>query len=184
MAAAPAEPPPAPDVATTVPAPLTATGAAVATAAAGSRALPDLNIDLDDPTALMITPTVLSVPNGILRRFEDARRRAASHTALVLDALRAHAAELPDLVLQRRPGPRPGDLFPYRASPGGGSDERPGPLRIRPAAGELAIMDTLTDWVNAEVGHNRPGVRKVSRSEVVAVALDAYLPPAGHSRRR
>jgi hypothetical protein len=139
--------------------------------------LPDLDVDLDDPTALMVTPTVLSVPNTILRRFEAARRQGSSHTGLVLDALRAHAEQLPDLVLALRPGPRPGDLFPYRATPGAASTDRPGPLRIRPTAGELAIMDKLAAWVNGEISHNRPGVRKVSRSEVVAVALDAFLPP-------
>ena len=143
-----------------------------------ARRLPDLAVDLEDPTALMVTPTVLSVPNTVLRRFEDARRQAPSHTGLVLDALRANAERLPDLVLALRPGPRPGDLFPYRATPGATSTDRPGPLRIRPTAGELAIMDKLAAWVNGEISHNRPGVRKVSRSEVVAVALDAFLPPA------
>jgi hypothetical protein len=148
----------------------------------GGLPLPDLEVDLDDPTALMVTPTVLSVPNTILLRFEQARLKAPSHTALVLDALRAHATELPALVAALRPGPRPGDLFPYRATPGTTSSERPGPLRIRPTAGELAIMDRLTSWVNDEIRRGRAGVRKVSRSEVVAVALDAYL-PQGKTRR-
>ena len=125
---------------------------------------------------MMVTPTVLSIPASILKRFEAARPRVASHTALVLDALRAHAEQLPDLILALRPGPRPGDLFPYRATPGVGSGDRPGPLRIRPTAGELAIMDGLTAWANGEIRRRRPGGRKVSRSEVVAVALDAYLP--------
>jgi hypothetical protein len=146
------------------------------------RHLPDLEIDLDDPTALLVTPTVLSVPNAILRRFEQARVTAPSHTALVLDALRAHAAQLPDLVAALRPGPRPGDLFPYRATPGAGSSDRPGPLRIRPTAGELGIMDRLTAWVNDEIRRGRAGIRKVSRSEVVAVALDSYLPPLKKGR--
>lgn len=146
------------------------------------RQLPDLEIDLDDPTALLITPTVLSVPNTILRRFEQARMTAPSHTGLVLDALRAHAAQLPDLVKALRPGPRPGDLFPYRATPGAGGGDRPGPLRIRPTAGELGIMDRLTGWVNDEIRRGRAGVRKVSRSEVVAVALDSYLPPLRKGR--
>lgn len=148
------------------------------------RELPDLEVDLDDPTALLITPTVLSVPNKILARFERARPHAASHTALVLDALRAHAAQLPDLVAALRPGPRPGDLFPYRATPGAPSGDRPGPLRIRPTAGELAIMDGLTTWVNNQIRRGRAGVRKVSRSEVVSVALDAYLPQAKGGTRR
>ena len=140
------------------------------------RQLPSLEVDLNDPAAMMVTPTVLSIPGSILRRFEVARQREPSHTALVLDALRAHAADLPDLVLALRPGPRPGDLFPYRATPGARTEDKPGPLRIRPTAGELAIMDALTGWVNEEISRRRPGSRKVSRSETVAVALDAYLP--------
>jgi hypothetical protein len=140
--------------------------------------LPDRQADLADAASMMVTPTVLSVPAPVLRRFETARARAASHTALVLDALRAHASQLPDLVMALRPGPRPGDLFPYRATPGRARADKPGPLRIRPNAGELAIMDELTGWVNTEISRRRPGGRKVSRSEIVAVALDAYLPGA------
>ncbi|MDM4723480.1 hypothetical protein QTQ03_29315 [Micromonospora sp. WMMA1363] len=142
----------------------------------GGSPLPKLEVDLTDPAAMMVTPTVLSIPGEIMRRFEQARPQHASHTALVLNALRAHAEHLPDLVLERRPGPRPGDLFPYRAEPGSGAPLRPAPLRIRPTAGELAIMDALSGWVNNEIWHRRPGGRKVSRSEVVAVALDVYLP--------
>jgi hypothetical protein len=128
------------------------------------------------------SPTVLSIPAAIMDRFETARVKASSHTALVLDSLRAHAQALPDLVLERRPGPRPGDLFPYRAEPGAAAQARPLPLRIRPTVGELEIMDALTIWVNAEIKRRRPGGRRVSRSEVVAVALDAFLPPAVRKR--
>jgi hypothetical protein len=49
--------------------------------------------------------------------------------------------------------------------------------------GELQIMDAITEWTNAEIRRLRPGGRKVSRSEVVAVALDAYL-PADSARKR
>jgi len=152
--------------------------AAVAVPKRAEQPLPRLDVDLTDAAAMMITPTVLSIPGVIMRRFEAARPRSASHTALVLNALRANAGQLPALVLARRPGPRPGDLFPYRAEPGEGTSTRPAPLRIRPTVGELNIMDALTTWVNAEIGRQRPGGRRVSRSEVVAVALDAFLPPA------
>jgi hypothetical protein len=151
---------------------------------ARSSDLPALQIDPDDPTALVVTPTVLSVPDSILRRFEAARAQHPTHTALVLAALRAYAVQLPQLVLQHRGAPLPEDLFPYRAMPGErDSDDRPGPLRIRPVRGELAIMDGLVDWVNAKIRNNRMGVRKVTRSEVVAVALDTFLPPAKPTRR-
>jgi hypothetical protein len=143
--------------------------------------MPNLEIDPEDPTALVVTPTVLSVPGQIMDRFRDAvRHRASRHTELVLDALRACAPRLPDLVRKARPGPRPGDLFPFRsrkASPRG----RPEPLRIRPLTGELRIMDALAAWVDVEVNGKRISGRRVTRSEVVAAALDAYLPPPSQS---
>jgi hypothetical protein len=145
-------------------------------ASATTTGLPHLDVDVDDVTAMMVTPTVLSIPSSILRRFEEARKRSASHTALVLDALRGHVQDLPSLVVALRPGPRAGDLFPYRATPGAAQKDTPGPLRIRPTAGELAVMDAITTWVNTEIKKARPGSRRVTRSEVVAVALDAFLP--------
>jgi hypothetical protein len=149
-----------------------------AAVAVGETPLPSLDADLSDPALMMYAPTVLNIAGGIMRRFDVARQREASHTAVVLNALRGHARELPDLVLAARPGPRPGDLFPYRAVPGQAAHDRKEPLRIRPTAGELRIMDALTTWVTGEISRRRPGGPKVSRSEVVAAALDAYLPKA------
>lgn len=139
--------------------------------------MPNLEVDLEDPTALVVAPTTLSVPGLIMARFRRAVRHGA-YTEMVLDALRACAPRLPDLVRQARPGPSPGDLFPHRArkaSPRG----RPEPLRIRPLTGELRIMDAITQWADREVNGTRIGGRRVTRSEVVAVALDAYLPDGG-----
>lgn len=118
-----------------------------------------------------------------MERFEEARKTAATHTALVLDALRAHVDELPELVLAARPGPREGDLFPWRPSPAARSQDRPVPLRVRPTVGELRVIDALVEWVSAELARRRPGSRKANRSEVVTAALDTYLPnPAGERR--
>jgi hypothetical protein len=172
-----AEVPPAADAQVNAP-PARSGRRAAASASDGRRLRPNLNLNLADPTAMTMAPTVLSVPMSILQRFEAARTGAVSHTALLLDALRKHADELPDLVLARRPGPRPGDLFPYRAQPGENMSDRPGPLRIRPNAGELRIMDALTTWVNGEIRRLRPGGRKVTRSEIAAAALDKFLPAA------
>jgi hypothetical protein len=149
--------------------------------AGASRQLPSLDLDLSDPAAMQVTPTVLSIPTTVLERFEAARRHEPSHTALLLDALRAHAQRLPDLVRARRPQPPSGDLFPQRAAPGARPDDRPGPLRIRPTAGELAIMDALAAWIDAEVRRDQPGSRKVTRSEMAAAALDTHLPETGGS---
>src|SRR5690606_9870949 len=62
------------------------------------RRVPELHIDLGSPEAAQVTPTVLSIPTSILDRVRAARRLGPSYTALLLDALRTHAADLPDLV--------------------------------------------------------------------------------------
>jgi hypothetical protein len=113
-----------------------------------------------------------------MERFRTARREAPSHTALVLDAVRKNAAELPDLVRKRRPqGPGAGDLFPWRSEPGGAPAERKEHLRIRPLAGEWLVISQLAAWVSTELGDGGryPGDLDVTRSEVVEAALDAYL---------
>ena len=141
-------------------------------------ALPDLGVDIDDPGATVVSPTVLSIAGPIMRRFEKARTQAASHTSLVLDALRAHAQALPALVADSRPAAPKDDLFPWRSKPGAPRTSRPEPLRIRPTVGELQVIDGLVNWVNTELPHYGPGGAKASRSEVVAAALNAYLPDA------
>ncbi|ETZ38115.1 type III secretion system outer membrane O domain protein [Mycobacterium intracellulare MIN_052511_1280] len=175
--AADAHPAPGPSA----PAPAAAIAEPIPTSAKALSAaptLPNLNIDPADPTAHIVSPTVLSIPASIVRRFDRARADAPSHTALVLDALRAQVHDLPTLVLNRRPGPKPGDLFPFRDSPGRTTTDTPMPLRIRPTKGELNIMKQLTDWSSAQITQQRPGTRPTNRSEMVAAALDAFLPPA------
>jgi len=165
-------PPPSPDV-------IHAAPQAERVPSANGGALPQLEIDATDPTAHMVSPTVLSIPASIVKRFERARANAPSHTALVLDALRAHAQDLPTLILTRRPGLNPGDLFPFREAPGRTSTDTPLPVRIRPTKGELAVMKKLADWASARIAEMRPGARETNRSEMVAAALDAFLPAAG-----
>jgi hypothetical protein len=149
-----------------------------------SAELPKLDIDLTDPTAHLVSPTVLSIPASIVKRFESARAGAPSHTSLVLDALRAHVKELPTLILKRRPGGREGDLFPFRGTPGRTSTDTPLPVRIRPTKGELAVMKKLTEWASTRIAEQRPGTREISRSEMVAAALDAFLDPEPAVRKR
>lgn len=157
----------------------------VASSADGGSAvttdLPSLAFDVSDPAAFTVMATQLSAPASVVKRFDDYRQRVRdkTHTAVVLDALRKHAADLPQMVIDSRPGPRPGDLFPYRDAAAEFTRERPAPLRIRPNRGELAVIDLLTSWVAEQVQQRRPGGRKVTRSEVVAVALDSYLPGRG-----
>jgi hypothetical protein len=150
--------------------------AAAAALSAATVSLPALDVNLADPVAHMVSPTQLSIPASIVARFDHARANASSHTSLVIDALRAHADALPHLVLSRRPGPREGDLFPFRAVSAAAAAETPLPLRIRPTRGELDVMKKLVDWVNVCIAQQRPGSKPTNRSEMVAAALDAYLP--------
>lgn len=149
-----------------------------------SAELPKLDIDLTDPTAHLVSPTVLSIPASIVKRFEEARADAPSHTSLVLDALRAHVKELPTLILNRRPGGREGDLFPFRGTPGRTSTDTPLPVRIRPTKGELAVMKKLTEWASTRITQERPGTRETNRSEMVAAALDKFLPSPSSKKRK
>lgn len=142
-------------------------------AAAPERALPDLWVDTGSALARLPKPTTMNVPMSIMARFARLRRDADSHTGVVLDALRETVARLPELVAEARPQPRTGDLFPLRGS---GQRERRDPLRIRPTVAELAVIDRIVQWVAEEIDHRYPGSPRVTRSEVVATALDVYLP--------
>ncbi|WP_150255233.1 hypothetical protein [Nocardiopsis deserti] len=120
----------------------------------------------------MVRPTVVNVPMSVMRRFERARRDAPSHTAMVLDALRAHHVDLADLVRGLRPAPPPADdLFPLRATPGEREPEDKLPLRIRPLKGELEIIDRLCEQTAEALGEP-----EVTRSDLISAALDAHLP--------
>ncbi len=188
VAAAPAPkpiaaPPPPPPAAAPTPARTTITEAPPSPAPAAQSfkldSLPALEINEGDPSALIVSPTMLNMPASIMERFELARSKAPSHTAVVLDALRAHVLDLPNIILARRPGAKPGDLFPWRDAPGSGREEPSLPLRIRPTTGELAVMKALVDWSSTNLRALRAGTRATNRSEMVAAALDAYLPSPG-----
>lgn len=150
--------------------------------APATTALPRLDIDLTDPAVHVVSGTVLSVPASIMERFELARVTAPSHTAIVLDALRAHAEQLPTLILNRRPAGDPKDLFPGRPTPGAGKAQMFMQLRIRPTNGELRVMKLLADWSSQLIAQQRPGARATNRSEMVSAALDAYLPEIKRKR--
>jgi hypothetical protein len=152
--------------------------------------LPDLSVDPADPSALLPSPTSMSIPGSIMRRFEAARDKAPSHTVLVLDAIRSTVHDLPDLVAKSRPAARPGDLFPARPAGSAGTTvsttgqpDHLEQLRLRPTVAELVVIDRLCDWVTGLLrAGSSPRARKVSRSELVSVALDAYLPATSTQR--
>ncbi|MBM0235674.1 hypothetical protein JNW91_30255 [Micromonospora sp. STR1_7] len=152
------------------------------TTRAPAAGMPDLSVDLDDPAALAVSPTVLSVPAPLMARFERARRNSSSNTELVLDALRAHLAELPRLVADaRRPAAADAsEPFPWRTSTQrrtAAAKVRRVQLPIRPLAGELQVIDTLVGWVQQQLGAGPRSLGgRITRSEVVVAALDAHLP--------
>jgi hypothetical protein len=159
-----------------------AAGEETSTSRAPAAGMPDLSVDLDDPAALAVSPTVLSVPAPLMARFERARRTSSSNTELVLDALRAHLAELPRLVADaRRPASTDAsEPFPWRTSAQrrtAAAKVRRVQLPIRPLAGELQVIDTLVGWVQQQLGTGPRSLGgRITRSEVVVAALDAHLP--------
>ena len=138
-----------------------------------ARELPDLGVDTTSAMARLPKPTVMTVPASIMARFSRTRRDANSHTDVVLNALQETITRLPMLVAEARPQPRAGELFPLRGS---GQRERRDPLRVRPTVAELAVIDRIVEWVGEAIEDRYPGSPRVNRSEVVAAALDAYLP--------
>lgn len=185
-APAAAEEPPAPGAGRTEAAPARAASAPTAEETSTGRVpatgMPDLSVDMDDPAALAVSPTVLSVPAPLMARFERARRTSSSNTELVLDALRAHLAELPRLVADaRRPtATDANEPFPWRTSTQrrtAAAKVRRVQLPIRPLAGELQVIDTLVGWVQQQLGAGPRSLGgRITRSEVVVAALDAHLP--------
>lgn len=145
--------------------------------------LPVLTVDMSRPDSRSPAPTTLNVPASVVDRFEQALPPRTTHAALVFDAVRSHAGDLPELVLKRRPQPRKNDPFPLRAAPVEQKRERPGTLRVRPVQAEMVVLDRLVTWVNRVVQSSQPGSRRVSRSELVAAALDAYLPPLKKTKK-
>lgn len=125
-----------------------------------------------------VKPTVLSVEESIVHRFEEARKDAPSHTGLILQALEAQYQALPQLIKDRRPKPAEGALFSFRPTPGEAVPERRLPIRIRPLVAELAVIDQLVEQCQSEVDS------EVNRSEMIAAALDAHLPLLPKKRRK
>lgn len=170
------------------PAPRPAAPAAVParSAAAGSsgvasvdRELPDLEIDWTDPLMHVASPTRVSVANSVAARFKAVADQpgSAPQTQLIMEAVSDHLAELPELVLKRRPeesGPAPSGFFVRRAPVQ--KPEPWQPVYMRPIAGEVEALRRIIEWVNDIITVGHPGRQKSTRSEVVTAALDASYP--------
>lgn len=143
------------------------------------RKLPDLEIDWTDPLMHVASPTRVSVANSVATRFKAVADQpgSAPQTQLIMQAVSDHLAELPELVLKRRPeesGAAPTGFFVRRAPVQ--KPEPWQPVYMRPIAGEVEALRRIVEWVNDIITAGHPGRQKSSRSEVVTAALDASYP--------
>ncbi len=149
--------------------------------AAANRTLPDLEIDWSDPLMHVASPTRVSVANSVAARFKAVADQAAAapQTELIMEAISRHLAELPELVLRRRPeesGTAPAGFYVKRAPIQKAEPWQP--VYMRPIAGELEALRRIVEWVNEIILTGHPGRQKTSRSEIVTAALDASYPAA------
>lgn len=177
-AAVVAPPAPVPAVASAPPAEI----AAEAPVLDSDRTLPDLEIDWSDPLMHVATPTRVSVANSVAARFKAAAEQpgTAPQTELIMEAVSKHLADLPSLVLKRRPeeaGPAPAGFFVRRAPVQKAEPWQP--VYMRPIAGEIEALKRIVDWVNDAILDGHPGRQKSSRSEIVTAVLDASYPAKG-----
>jgi Ribbon-helix-helix protein, copG family len=120
-----------------------------------------------DADAAALRLVIVQLPNAIADRLRDqARTRSVTYKELILDAVEATVEQLGDLVAQRRPRAREvGSLF---------AGERTTPL-VRPE-GRRQISIKLTEASITAVDNLATTLGAKSRSELIAIALDAYLP--------
>lgn len=111
--------------------------------------------------------TILQLPNDTADHLRDtARAQGVTYKELILDALEATADELAGLVAARQPRPRDaGSLFAGERTAIVARPEGRRQVGIKLSEGSIRAIDDLTASNGAK-----------SRSELVTVALDAYLP--------
>lgn len=147
---------------------------------AGSRTLPDLNIDWSDALMHVASPTRVSVANSVVARFKAVADQPGvpPQTQLIMEAVSQHLEQLPELVLNRRPeegaASGPAGFFVRRAPVQRAEPWLP--LYMRPMAGEVEALRRIVEWVDGIILAGHPGRQKTSRSEVVTAALDASYP--------
>jgi hypothetical protein len=120
-----------------------------------------------DADAAALRLVIVQLPNAIADRLRDqARTRSVTYKELILDAVEATVEQLGDLVAQRRPRAREvGSLF---------AGERTTPL-VRPE-GRRQISIKLTEASITALDNLAATLGAKSRSELIAIALDEYLP--------
>ncbi len=143
--------------------------------AAAPGALPDLSIDWSDPQMHLQASTRLSVPNSVAARFKAVADQpgTAPQTQLIMEAVSRHLAQLPTLVLERRPAEQQrfdGFFLPREAVQ---KAEPWAAIYLRPNAGELAALSRIVEWVSATITADHPWRKPTNRSELVTAALAA-----------
>lgn len=147
---------------------------------AHNGALPDLSIDWTDPMMHIVKPNRVAVDVSVETRFKAAGTAGSSapgNTERVMVALTKHLAELPDLVLARRPEEQgTAEGFFVRRAPT--SRTEPGvPVHLRPKVGEWEVLGRIEQWVTDLITAGHPGRRKATKSEIVTAALAVEYPP-------
>lgn len=148
-----------------------------------------------EPPEKNVRATTLSMPKDILVRFNAARAGEGSRTAdVILNAIAAaHSrseGNLAELVMARRPELETGGLFPGRVAEQArqsGESQTAGdtaPVYVRLVGAHMDVIDDLVKEVEKVRQAQRPAEAAVTRSELIAAALDDHLPLAPRRRRR
>jgi hypothetical protein len=145
--------------------------------ARGSSDLPDLSIDWSDPLMHVVKPTRVAIDVSVETRFK-AEAAVLSKTELVMAALTTHLADLPALVLARRPDEQgTSEGFFVRRAPASRS-ELGVPVYLRPKVGEWEALGRIEQWVTGVITAGHPGRRKATKSEIITAALATEYPAA------
>ncbi|MFT9634564.1 hypothetical protein ACM0CO_19545 [Mycobacteroides abscessus subsp. abscessus] len=156
------------------------------------RELPDLELDWTDPLNHIERNTRLSVPNSVVLRFKAVADLpgSAQYTEIMLQAVFDKLAELPELIVGRRPKEQQvAGSFPFRRrstpTPAVNTDPKTA-LYMRPNNGEVELLGRIVKWANMHIKDGHPGRKDTDRSELITAALDATLPqlPAESSSSR
>lgn len=150
--------------------------------AVADRELPDLELDWTDPLKHIERNTRLSVPNSVVLRFKAVADLpgSAQYTEIMLQAVFDKLAELPELIVARRPKEQQSaGSFPFRRrsapTPTANADPKTA-LYMRPNNGEVELLGRIVNWANMHIKEGHPGRKDTDRSELITAALAATLP--------
>lgn len=111
---------------------------------------------------------------------EADRPGSPQYTEIMLQAVYDKLAELPELIVARRPKEQQAaGSFPFRRrsapTPAANTDPKTA-LYMRPNNGEVELLGRIVKWANLHIKDGHPGRKDTDRSELITAALDATLP--------